>query len=76
MKLFSLFRAKAPAILPYDRERLEPVIRCSICNGEQVAGFRDKQTGRFEEVLLIKTEADLRAFEERYGISGPMKKIY
>ena len=27
----------------YDREALTPVIRCSICTGEQVAGFRRKK---------------------------------
>ena len=76
MKLFSLFRAKAPAILPYDRERLEPVIRCSICNGEQVAGFCDIKTGAFSDVMLITDEADLNDFRRTYGISGEIERIY
>lgn len=25
----------------YDKENKKPVIRCSICTGEQVAGFKD-----------------------------------
>ena len=29
----------------YDRENLRPVIRSSICTGEQVAGFRNIHTG-------------------------------
>ena len=49
MKLASLFRREPAPALSYDRDRLEPVIRCSICNGEQTAGFRNRQTGRFEE---------------------------
>ena len=53
-----------------------PVIRCSICTGEQVAGFRRKDTGAFEEVSLIRNEADLQAFRDAYGIEGEIKKIY
>lgn len=29
----------------YDRENEIPVLRCSICNGEQVAGFKNIHTG-------------------------------
>ena len=53
-----------------------PVIRCSICTGEQVAGFRNGQTGRFEEVMLIRSPADLEEFKQRYGSSGEIAKIY
>ena len=60
----------------FDDTVLTPVIRCSICTGEQVAGFRRKDTGAFEEVMLIRDEADLQAFREAYGITGGIKKIY
>ena len=73
MKLF--FKHKKPA-LSYDQSRLEPVIRCSICNGEQAAGFLDRQTGRFEEIMLIRSDTDLQAFRERYGITETVRKIY
>ena len=53
-----------------------PAIRCSICTGEQVAGFRDSETGRFEEVTLIRSSADLEEFKEKYGISGEIEKFY
>ncbi len=53
----------------YDKSRFTPVIRCSICTGEQAAGFKDIQTGRFEEVMLIKNESDRKAFMEQYGLS-------
>ena len=59
----------------YDRQRQEPVIRCSICTGEQVAGFQDIRTGKFEEVMLIQNAADLRHFKEQYGIEE-IAKIY
>ena len=38
----------------YDKENIRPVIRASICTGEQVAGFKDIQTGKMEEVMFIK----------------------
>ena len=60
----------------FDDTLRTPVIRCSICTGEQVAGFRRKDTGVFEEVMLIRSEADLQAFRDAYGIEGEIKKIY
>lgn len=30
----------------YDREHMKPVIRASICTGEEVAGFKDIRTGK------------------------------
>ena len=52
----------------YDRENLKPVIRASICTGEQVAGFKNIHTGKFSEVMLITTNGDLQEFLETYGI--------
>ncbi len=60
----------------FDDPLRTPVIRCSICTGEQVAGFRRKDTGAFEEVMLIRNEADLQAFRDTYGIDGTIEKIY
>ena len=60
----------------YDRATQRPVIRASICTGEQVAGFKDIRTGRMEEVMLIRTPADLDAFREQYGIEGENAKEY
>jgi hypothetical protein len=31
----------------YDRENQKPVLKCSICNGEQVAGFLNNCGGAF-----------------------------
>lgn len=60
----------------YDKDKVKPAIRCSICNGEQVAGFVDKKSGHFEEISLIKTFKDLDDFKKRYGIEGDVEKIY
>lgn len=72
--VFSFFSGKKkPAAQPY---KGTPVIRCSICTGEQVAGFRDGETGRFEEVMLLRSPGDLEQFRQQYGISGEIEKIY
>lgn len=52
----------------YDKENTRPVLKCSICNGEQVAGFKDIHTGKFEEVMLIRDQKDLDLFRKQYGI--------
>ena len=63
---FKKRRAAAPR--DFDREALEPVLRCSICTGEQAAGFRDKKTGKFQEVRLIRSPQELEEFLEEYGL--------
>ena len=70
---FGRKKAGAPA---HETHAGTPLIRCSICTGEQVAGFRDPETGRFEEVMLIRCPEDLEDFRARYGITGEIGKIY
>ncbi|MGN0316301.1 MAG: aspartate dehydrogenase [Lachnospira sp.] len=55
---------------------MEPVIKASICNGEQVAGFKDIHTGKIEEVMLIKSPSDLEKFKTMYGINEEITKEY
>ena len=52
----------------YDPEKEKPMIRASICNGEQVAGFKDLETGAFHEVMLIRDDRDLAEFKQEYGL--------
>ncbi len=58
----------------YDAQTQVPVLRCSICNGEQVAGFKDIRTGKFEEVMLIRNDQELNEFMEMYGVSKITKE--
>ena len=60
----------------YDPNIKKPLIRASICNGEQVAGFMNLQTGAFEEIMLIRDEEDLDDFKKQYGITGDIEKKY
>ena len=60
----------------YDRENTKPVIKASICNGEQVAGFKDIHTGKIEDVMLIKSPSDIDIFKKMYGIDDEIAKEY
>ena len=60
----------------YDREHMKPVIRASICTGEEVAGFKDMRTGKIEEIMLIRSPEDLEKFKEIYEITEEIAKEY
>ena len=70
-----LFKMKG-VVQSYDKENKKPVIKASICNGEQVAGFKDIHTGKIEEVMLIKSPTDLEHFKAMYGIDEEIVKEY
>ena len=58
------------------REQMKPVIRASICTGEEVAGFKDIRTGKIEEIMLIRSSEDLEKFKEIYEITEEISKEY
>ena len=74
----SIFRrgAKVPAAPADDPGEVTPVILCSICTGEQTAGFRDNRTGKFTGVVRISSPADLEDFRRQYGVKGEIEKVY
>lgn len=61
-------RKKRQPPIPCDIAGKVPVIRSSICTGEQVAGFKDAVSGRFTEIMLIRTAGDLEEFLRAYGL--------
>ena len=63
-------RRKKQAVMPYNRGNKIPVIRSSICTGEQVAGFKDPVSGRFEEVMLLRNDRDLQEFLRQYQVEA------
>lgn len=70
-----LFKKKI-IVKTYDKDNMKPVIKASICNGEQVAGFKDIHTGKIEEVMLIKSPSDIDIFKKMYGIDEEIAKEY
>ncbi|WP_330371619.1 hypothetical protein [Marvinbryantia formatexigens] len=70
----NMFGRKKAVKKEYDRQNQKPVLHCSICTGETVAGFKDLRTGKFEEVMLIKGAKDLAEFKSLYGIEEIAKE--
>lgn len=60
--------------LEYDKENTKPILRCSICTGEQVAGFKNIHTGKFEDVMLIRNSSDLDRFMKMYDLTDITKE--
>ncbi len=73
MGLFSKKKERAPEFPP---EKFEPVLRCSICTGEQVACMREREGGKLREIMLIRDADDLETFRKNYGVTGEIRKIY
>lgn len=61
-------KTETTAAFDYDKTRHKAMLKCSICNGEQVAGFKDLQTGKFHEVMFVRNPKDLEDFKEKYGL--------
>ena len=60
-------RRKKPPV-SYDKTGKVPVIRSSICTGEQVAGFKETASGKFQEIMLIRNGEDLQEFLKKYQV--------
>lgn len=74
MGLFGKKKERRPAV-PYNPERQRAIVKCSICTGEQVAGFQDIQTGHFTEVTVIRNQQELEDFKNLYGLDS-VRKVY
>ena len=69
------YRKKPATDVPFDREKQIPVLKCSICTGERIAGFKDTATGHITEVMVIRNDDDLMYFRNHYGIDS-LKEEY
>jgi len=69
-----MFGKKKETNKTYDPTTHTPVLKCSICTGEQVAGFKDIRTGKFEDIMLIRTEEDLKQFQRLYNVKNIHKE--
>ncbi|MCR4716864.1 MAG: aspartate dehydrogenase [Lachnospiraceae bacterium] len=63
-----LFKKKISPI-EYDLELEYPALRKSICTGETVAGFKNKETNKFREVSLIRNDKDLESFKKAANVT-------
>ena len=56
-------------IIDFDPDKQYAVIRSSICTGEKVAGFKNKDDGHFTEVMLIKSPSDEKIFRDTFNLT-------
>lgn len=68
-------KKKKVQVQDYDKANLKPAILCSICTGEQTAGFQNIHNGKFTGIMLIRSDKDLDEFKRTYGITE-IEKIY
>ena len=74
MGLFSKKKSEYPKMPQGD---YVPVVRCSICTGEQVLCAKERNSGKLIELMLIKNPAQLEGFCAENGISPEdIEKIY
>ena len=59
MGLFTRKKKEYPEMPQGD---FDPVIRCSICTGEQVICAKDRKTGEMHELMLVRTPLDIEGF--------------
>ena len=72
-----MFGRRKKVVETFDSAEKRPVIRCSICTGEQVAGFQNLKNGKFEEVMVLRSTEDRQEFLEKYGIrEDEIEKIW
>ena len=73
----SLFKKKDKTTPLISMEDSVPVLRCSICTGEQVLCSKDRKTGQLTELMLIRNPSDLFEFCDANEISADdVQKIY
>lgn len=49
-----IFSKRKEKVMTYDRSRLAPAIRKSICTGEETFGFIDILDGHFTDIQLLR----------------------
>lgn len=57
----------------YDKYTMKPVLKCNSA-GEQMAGFKNRISGEFTGILMIRDESDLEAFKQLYQIEEDIPK--
>lgn len=72
-----LFKGKEANMPVFSKDQFVPVLRCSICTGEQVLCLRDKESGDLRELMLIRSPSELEKFCKANGLEVPdIEKVY
>ena len=72
-----IFGRKKRSDAPLFPEGCEPVLRCSICTGEQTLGYMDGVSGQMKELMLIRSPDELDRVCRANGIDPEsVRRIY
>ena len=70
------FKKKKPIdIYRYNKGTEVPAVKSSICTGEKTAGFLEVNTGKYRDIMLVESDADIEAFKSACGVDE-VKEIY
>lgn len=70
----SIFGKKKTCVpIPEECKDMEIKIQSSACTGEKTIGFLDRRTGELKYPELVRTQADIDAFYEKYGLAAETK---
>ena len=75
MKLSNRKKQASPA--PYHIDIFEPVLKSSVCIGKLTVCFRDRETGKVHDIMVISHPKDLHDFGKEYGADVEnMRTVY
>lgn len=63
-----IFRKKVTVKVPAECEGMEVRIQSSTCTGEKTIGFFNRSTRELMYPELVRSQSDIDAFYEKYGI--------
>ncbi|MCR5594199.1 MAG: aspartate dehydrogenase [Saccharofermentans sp.] len=70
------FKKKKPIdIYRYNKQTEVPAVKSSICTGEKTAGFLEVNTGKYRDIMLVESDADIEVFKSACGVDE-VKEIY
>jgi len=60
--------------IEFNPEEESPLIKCNTCNRDMVAGFKNKKTGEFREVMTVNSDEEIEKFAAACGVTQVTKK--
>lgn len=70
------FSKRKEKVMTYDRSRLAPAIRKSICTGEETFGFIDILDGHFTDIQLLTDEKEKAEVLRQWNVGPDEVKIF